>query len=109
MRQFVSPISAGTMRAAMVGVLCLGLAACATEMTETEKMAIDGAKMDAAQAKADAAKSLMIMEELKAMNAETMMASKEAAAAAVAAQEAADRAVRIAAELEAMYNKQLRK
>ena len=109
MKQLMTSVSSGPLRAVLIGGILLGITACASPMTETEKMAIEGAKMDAAQAKEDAAKSLMIMEELKAMNAETMMAAQEAAAAAEAAQEAADRAARIAAELEAMYNKQLRK
>ena len=109
MKQLITSVSAIPMRAVVIGGLALGLAACASPMTESDSMAIEAAKMDAAQAKEDAAKSLMIMEELKAMNAETMRSSQEAAAAAQAAQEAADRAARIAAELEAMYNKQLRK
>lgn len=109
MRQPMTSVSAIPLRAVLIGGLCLGITACASPMTETESMKIEAAKMDAAQAKEDAAKSLMIMEELKAMNAETMRSSQEAAAAAQAAQEAADRAARIAAELEAMYNKQLRK
>lgn len=109
MKKLMTSVSAMPMRVLLIGGLSLGVAACASQGMESQSMAIEAAKMDAAQAKEDAAKSLMMMEELKAMNAETMRSSQEAAAAAQAAQEAADRAARIAAELEAMYNKQLRK
>ena len=109
MRQLMTSVTTVPLRAILIGGMCLGIAACASPMADTDSMGIEAAKMDAAQAKADAAKSLMVMEELKAMNAKTMQASNEAAAAARSAQESADRAARIAAELEAMHSKHLRK
>ncbi|MCF8468580.1 MAG: hypothetical protein K9G33_14360 [Sneathiella sp.] len=109
MRNYIKSVSAFPLRTAAVIILGLSLTACASGMEEKDRMAVDQAKMDAADAKADAARSLAIMEEVKTMNAQTMQAAKDAAAAAQSARESADKAAKIAAELEALYNKQLRK
>lgn len=90
-------------------VLGLGLAACTSNLSPEDRAMIEQAKADAAAAKSDTMRANDALEEAKLSNERARMASEEAAAAAAAAELSAEKAARIAAELEALYNKQLRK
>jgi len=72
-------------------------------------MMVEKAQADAETAKMETARANEALAAAQATNQQAMQASKDAAAAAVLAQQAAEKAARIAEELEAMYNKKLRK
>lgn len=109
MRNQTKLTTASPVRAAIVIALGLALSACASGTATQDQKMLEQASTDAAEAKADSARALGIMNEVKALNAQTLRASSDAAAAAKDAKAAAEKAARIAAELEKLYNKQLRK